>query len=193
MNERAPPHLQRISDLFAHEYLPRIYQTAQRIFSHLTPDLKEDAVQEVLCMAYQLFIMARRRHKRATAQSLLHFALQLYRGGRRFCGRSGRDALGPEARCKGRSKCLRLHSAHQADTTDPAEAVRIRLDYSELLKAVGPETRAIAAIIMAHPHSGDNKRPGYPTAIYEETGIRWQRLPEHLAELRAVLEAYVAG
>lgn len=51
----------------------------------------------------------------------------------------------------------------------------------------------VATLIMRHPYTGDDKRPGYPTAIYEGTGIRWQRLPEHLAALRAVLEGYVQG
>ena len=72
----------------------------------------------------------------------------------------------------------------------PADAVRVNLDYRAMLSTVDPETRRVAEIIMTFPHTGDIKRPGYPTAIYQELGIRWQKLQSHLLELADLLRAW---
>ena len=174
----APIHLLHARFL---QVLPRIQTHAEIHFRHLRcPGRREDAVAEVVALAWEWFLRLSRQQKDVAefVSAVADFAVRHVRSGRRLCGQQrSKDAMSPVAQ---RLRGFRVepltqptrpghdglfsdpHGQHTRDAfeerlrdntvTPPGEQAAFRIDYPVWLSRLGGRNRRIAQD-MALDHS----------------------------------------
>ena len=174
----APIHLLHARFL---QVLPRIQTHAEIHFRHLRcPGRREDAVAEVVALAWEWFLRLTRRRKDVAefVSAVADFAVRHVRSGRRLCGQErSKDAMSPVAQRRHGFRVEPLtqptrqghdglfSDPHGQDTRDafeerlrdntvtpPEEQAAFRIDYPVWLSQLGGRNRRIAED-MALDHS----------------------------------------
>ena len=102
-------------DVLLDKMLPYFRYYAGRVL-RLRRDNFDDAIQELTCMALEMYHSLVRRGKDVFYTPIMRFAIKRYREGRRFCGLNTTDALSPQTQLL--RKC-ETYSLHQMDEDDP--------------------------------------------------------------------------
>jgi hypothetical protein len=140
------------------QVLPVVQSQAAFAFRQLPAEARDEAIQEVVCLACQAFarLFQLGRAETVTASSLARFAILRCRGGREVAQRrNGRDVLSPYARrhqsVRVESLCVR--SSETGDwcemliedaTVTPADLAASRIDYPAFLSTLDARRRQIA-------------------------------------------------
>ncbi len=138
--------------------LPTIQSQASFSFRHLPAEAREEAIQEVVCIACQAFAQLFRQGRAKTVKpsSLARFAILQCRSGREIAQRrNGQDVLSPYAR-RHQSVCVESLCVRSSETGDwcefliedatvtPADLAASRIDYPAFLATLDTRRRQIA-------------------------------------------------
>lgn len=175
--------------------LPAMQEQARFAFRALSPDAREEAIQETLANALAQYVrlVRRRRQQAATPTTLVRYAVAQVRVGREVAARmNSEDVLSPYAR---RRRKLRLERLEEYDDeeetwrdvvvedkrTTPAEVACFRVDFSEWLRTLSRRIRDIALALANGEGTG---------AAAAEFGLSPARISQLRRELKQSWEEF---
>jgi RNA polymerase sigma factor (sigma-70 family) len=160
-------HSHRRAPAFCHdrflELLPSIHQYARTTFRSLSPESREDAIQETIANAFVAYarLVEQGKESLAFATPLARYAVAQYKACRRVGARLNIRDISSEY-CR-RRKGLRLERLDRFDQQEgewreivvedrsatPGEIAAMRLDSSAWLDSLSPRDRQLALILAA--------------------------------------------
>ena len=165
------------SALFTQQYLPVIKQCALAHYRHQNADNRDEAVAEVMTLAWTRYVSAitsgkaladlqapaEERTGKITPRTIAGFAIAAHDHGRRSYGTSIVDVFAPATRRTGRAHVVGFEDLNDHDhvvwsdyftakSGDPSEVVRRRMDWALIAAQCRPKQRRVLEL-LAEGHS----------------------------------------
>jgi hypothetical protein len=195
-----PKGLAELQSSFLTTILPQLQKYGRIAFRHfLDPDRKEDALAEMVALAWQWCLRLNRKGKDPTLfpTPLAVFAAKAVMAGRRLCGQDKKyEVLSPWAQRQqgfrvqtlpaenlGREDDPSLEALHDNTTTPPPEQAAFRIDFPAWVRTHTRRRRQIIRDLMMGERTG---------AISHKFGLSPGRISQMRRELMKDWERYTA-
>ncbi len=178
--------------------LPQIRRQALRAFRSAGAEARAELTQEVIALAYAMFVRLVRQGNEAVAYPtpLGDYAIRQVRAGRRVgCRQNAQDIMSPIARCASGPTNPRF-AAHPERTAGlnlmlyedrragPAETAAARLDLADWFRSLSPRNRRIARALALGEQT---------SAVAQRFGLTAGRVSQLRAWFRIHWEQFQAG
>jgi len=185
--------------------LPRIERHGQVVFRHLPSCKKEEAIQEMCCLAWKWYCRLVERGKNIAefSSGLADFVARNIKRGRRLCGEEGaRDVLSPfvqqrhgfAVKTHGRHGSVLADALTDNTATPPDEQAAFRIDFLDWQASYGERDLNIMDDLMRGERTGAVSRkfglsPGRVSQLRRSYAEDWQRFQGESVEDSAVAAA----
>jgi len=144
--------------VFTEKLLPEIQSRAAVMLASQSAEAREEGEQEIMAQAWAGFWSAWERGKAdtVTAFTLTDFACRHYWEGRRIAGTGRLDAMSERSRASGKVRLTGIEEASPRQAgTDPAEAIRWRLDFACVIGRLNRRQRLVLALLLMEWKTGE--------------------------------------